>query len=153
MPIFVHEFYEAYGQVIPKTRSRVLVMEKPLGVVQVWGLQVPCGETEINDVLDYIFRSWRYLKDLMWLQTFEDIKGWLAPLLGISAPLWLKKELIIEKNKLNIPIRFWFWLIGNNLMPSQKWICTSPCQGHVSWLYHGQIGAESWINYRLRAPL
>lgn len=50
-------------------------MLNPLGVVEVWGVQVPCGATEINDILDCIFQSQSYLKDLMQLQTFEDIKA------------------------------------------------------------------------------
>lgn len=39
-------------------------MSKLLDVVEVLGVQVPCRETEINDVLGCIFRSWSYLKDL-----------------------------------------------------------------------------------------
>lgn len=49
---------------------------KPLDTVKVRGVQVPCGEAEINDILGYTLRSHSYLKDLMQLKTFEENKAW-----------------------------------------------------------------------------
>lgn len=76
MPSLVREFYESYGQALPKSRSRVLMVLKPLDTVKVRGVQVPCGEAEINDILGYTLRSHSYLKDLMQLKTFEENKAW-----------------------------------------------------------------------------
>lgn len=120
MPSLVHEFYEAYGQALPKSKCRVQMVLKPLEAVEVRGMQVPCGKAKINDVLYYTFWSQSYLKYLMQLNTFEYIKSYLAPLIGILASSWLEEGSFIKNNEVNIPAHFWFGFVSSNLMPSQK---------------------------------
>lgn len=93
-------------------------MLKPPGIVEVRGVQAPCSEVEINYILGCTFQRQSYLKDLMHLLHFEEINVWLALLIGISAPSWLKEREIIEKKELNILAWFWFGFISSNLMPS-----------------------------------
>lgn len=84
----------------------------------IWGVQVSCSEIEINEILGCTYPYQNDLEDIMQLKKFDDIKAWLAPMIGISAPLWLEKGAIIEKNEMNIPVRFWFGFFSSNLMPS-----------------------------------
>lgn len=94
------------------------IILKPLDVVEVRDVQVTCSNAKINDILGCIFQSQSYLKDLMHLHSFENVKVWLALLIRIPAPSWLKERAIIEKKELNIPARFWFRFISSNLISS-----------------------------------
>lgn len=51
MPSWVRKFYEAYGRVIPKIKGRLNISLKPVDVVKVRVVPIPCSEIEINDSL------------------------------------------------------------------------------------------------------
>lgn len=91
---------------------------KPLDVVEVRGMPVPCSKKKINDIMGCTFQNWSYLKEIMLLKIFKDIKAWIALLSVIPALSWLKEAEIIKIKEINIPAWFKFKVISNNLMPS-----------------------------------
>lgn len=61
----VCEFFEVYDKAILKNKSRVKSTLKPLDAIEVWGLQVPCSQTDINDVLGYVHKDTNDIKEMM----------------------------------------------------------------------------------------
>lgn len=96
----------------------VKVMLKPLDVVEVRGVQVPCNEIVINDILGCPYRYENDIHEIMMVQTFYDNKAWLAPIIGIPTASWLEEGGIIRKKEMNILTRFCFGFINSNLIPS-----------------------------------
>lgn len=99
VPSLVCEFSFAYGKAIPKVKNRVKVALKPLDVVEVQGVQVLRGEIEINDILGCKYKYKNKMDEMMKVKTFDGIKAWLAHMIGIQAPSWLKEGAIIERRK------------------------------------------------------
>lgn len=46
VPSLVREFYDTYNKVVLKNKSRVKSLLKPLDVVKIWGVQIPCSPTK-----------------------------------------------------------------------------------------------------------
>lgn len=60
-------------------------MLKPLDAMEVRGVHTLCSQTEINDILGGVHRDKYYMEEMMKVQTFNDMKAWLAPTIGIPA--------------------------------------------------------------------
>lgn len=117
MLALVYEFYKAYDKAIQKNKSRVKKLLNPIIIVEAQGVQVPCSQTKIIDILGYVHRDKNNIEEMMKAQTFDDMKAWLDLMIGILAPSWLEDGTIIEKKEMNILERFWFGFISSNLMP------------------------------------
>lgn len=77
---------------ILKNKSKVKLILKPLDVVGVWVLQDPCSQTYINDVLECAHRDKIDVEEMIKIETLENMKAWLALMIGIPAPSWLRRE-------------------------------------------------------------
>lgn len=67
--------------------------------MEVRGVQVPCSEIDINDVLGCTY--WYSLDLSMMLRevNLNDLKDWLAPIIGIQFFYGWQKELSLKRNK------------------------------------------------------
>lgn len=108
----VCEFYKAYGKTIAKSKNIVKVVIKPLDAMEVQGVQVICSELEINDIGGCTYRYKNDMDEMMKVQTFDDIKAWLAPMIGLLAPSWFEEGAIIKKKEMNISNE----VFGSNLL-------------------------------------
>lgn len=60
------------------------------------------------------------MEEMMKVQNFDDMKGWLAPMIRILTPSWSEDGAIIQKKEMNIPARFWFGFISINFILFQN---------------------------------
>uniref|UniRef100_M1DEU7 Putative plant transposon protein domain-containing protein n=1 Tax=Solanum tuberosum TaxID=4113 RepID=M1DEU7_SOLTU len=54
------------------------------------------------------------------VQSLDDLKCWLAPMISDNNPRWTDAGALIEKRYMNIASRFWFRFISSTIMPSHN---------------------------------
>lgn len=95
----VCEFCGGYEKAIPRNKSKVKSFLKPLDAVEVWGVQVPCSQTEINDILGCVHRDKNDIEEITKVQMFDDMKAWLSSMIGIPAPSWLEEDPLLKRKR------------------------------------------------------
>lgn len=59
--MLVREFYEAYDKAIPKNKSKVKSLVKPLDIVDARGVKMPYSQIKMNDILGCMHKD---IKDM-----------------------------------------------------------------------------------------
>uniref|UniRef100_M1DCW5 Putative plant transposon protein domain-containing protein n=1 Tax=Solanum tuberosum TaxID=4113 RepID=M1DCW5_SOLTU len=103
IPTWVREFYMAYGDLVPKGKKKASAFS-PVESIMVRGTIVRCNHDYINAVFDR--GSVFDYPNLATITTpLDDLKGWLAPLIADTTPMWIKAGALIEKKDLNMAMR------------------------------------------------
>ncbi|KAG5586517.1 hypothetical protein H5410_046951 [Solanum commersonii] len=92
IPSWVREFYTTYGELVPKNKKKA---SRPL-----------------HSTLPY--------EGLPIVQSLDDLKDWLGPMISNTTPRWMDAGAPIEKRDMNITSQFWFGFISITIMPSQN---------------------------------
>lgn len=74
---------------MPKSKGRVKTAPKPVDVVEVRGMPIPCNETKINNLLGCTFWTHHDLAYKVEKNTLDDFKAWRSPLISIAPRSWL----------------------------------------------------------------
>uniref|UniRef100_M1DKU6 Putative plant transposon protein domain-containing protein n=1 Tax=Solanum tuberosum TaxID=4113 RepID=M1DKU6_SOLTU len=84
------------------------------------GKEVESHNEYTNSILGRPLHSELPYEWLPIVQSQDDLKGWLAPLISDTTPRWMDTGAPIEERDSNIAPRFWFGFISNTIMSSQN---------------------------------